>query len=99
MRPVTGTVVTKGSPHRPRAYTPAARRCGAIADEADPAPRPDGSRTTLLTAADGLASPTATALRGTTPHVTDAGDGTPVTRGCGARGSTPRPASRDRLPT
>ncbi|MDX2701338.1 hypothetical protein PV350_00540 [Streptomyces sp. PA03-6a] len=34
---------------------------------------PDGTRATVLTAADGLASPTATALRGTTLYVTDAG--------------------------
>ncbi|MFE0629238.1 hypothetical protein ACFW3D_20040 [Streptomyces sp. NPDC058864] len=34
---------------------------------------PDGTRTTVLTAADGLASPTATAVRGTTLYITDAG--------------------------
>lgn len=34
---------------------------------------PDGSRKTVLTSANGLASPTATAVRGTTVYITDAG--------------------------
>ncbi|MDX2643763.1 hypothetical protein PV341_09300 [Streptomyces sp. PA03-1a] len=34
---------------------------------------PDGTRATVLTAAHGLASPTATAVRGTILHVTEAG--------------------------
>lgn len=34
---------------------------------------PNGTRTTVLTAADGLASPTATAVHGTTLYITDAG--------------------------
>ncbi|WP_431967920.1 hypothetical protein [Actinacidiphila sp. bgisy160] len=50
---------------------------------------PHGTRTTVLTAADGLTSPTATALRGTPRTSPTPACRNPITHSCRARGSTP----------